>query len=267
MNRLSILTLSVVPSLLLFSCGEKEPPVNEVVEVENMDPEMPELDDFDYDALRGMYVGDFGGSDIRIIINYISATNAIGYNIHRGLQRNISGKVSRSGDSIMVHLAEPGDHKFDGVFELLFLGIDPDPGGLWVSNNGKIPQKKFSLTKMNTTEKGYIEDFENTDVTTENLHTFFGESSDTLGDYNFKSDGLVIFSYYPGGYDWDREERSAQQMEQIQGTWSLNEKLLTIDWAENNVFPTRKMSYQVRKEDWDIELYREGNSIYMHMYP
>ena len=84
--------------LLIASCKEKEAP-KEVLTINNIPAEIPETDKFDYDTLKGMYTGDFGGSDIRIILNYVSQNNAIGYNIHKGLQRNLSGNVSRSGDS------------------------------------------------------------------------------------------------------------------------------------------------------------------------
>ena len=118
---------------------------------------------------------------------------------------------------------------------------------------------------MDRSAKGYIDDFD-VDITTSNLHQFFGEASDTLGEYSFKDDGLVIFSYYPGGYEWE-EGPSNQQMTEIQGTWSLKGQRVTIDWEDNKVFPSRMMSYVIRKDDWEAELHREGNSIYMRMYP
>lgn len=267
MMRNSTLAITTLICLMLFSCSQ-DPVVNEVVEVEEIDPNMPELDDFDYDTLRGMYVGDFGGSDIRIIVNYVSQTNAIGYNIHKGLQRNISGKVRRSGDSIIVQMAEPGDHEYDGVFELLFTGIDKEPKGKWVSNSGKIKEKNFSLKKMEATENKFFEEFDEINVA--NFHNFFGDASDTLGDYSFKSDGLVIFSYYPGGRDHNYDNRGAartEQLKEIQGTWSLDGKELTIDWAKNTVFPKSQMKYNVRKGEWEAELVGDGGSIWMNMYP
>ena len=57
-----------------------------------------------------------------------------------------------------------------------------------------------------------------------------------LGEYSFKSDGLVVFSYYEGGYwganyEEDEAERSKKQMKEIQGTWSMDGKFVSIAWA------------------------------------
>ena len=57
----------------LFSCKEQSPEVKEVVQVKKIEPVIPEADNFDYDTLRGLYMGDFGGSPIRIVLNYVSS--------------------------------------------------------------------------------------------------------------------------------------------------------------------------------------------------
>jgi hypothetical protein len=252
---------------LFCSCEDAVPTVKDVVEIEGINAEIPDEDIFDYDTLKGMYSGDFGGSDIRIIISYVSKTNAVGYNIHRGLQRNLSGKVTRSGDSVTVALAEPGDHKFDGVFELLFIGENSEPKGSWKSNSGKLPEQNFSLKKMKIGKNEYMDT--DTEITSSNLHNFFGDASDTLGDYSFQNDGLVIFSYYPGGYSYaDEEEGSrAQQMKKIQGSWSMKGKLVTVAWEKNAVFPKSKMTYKIKQGEYEAQLDWPNNAIYMRMYP
>ncbi len=251
--------------LLLFSCSQ-DPIVEEVVEVDYVDAEIPDVDLFNYDTLKGMYIGDFGGSDIRLIINYMSQENAIGYNIHKGLQRNLTGKVKRSGDSVTVILNEPGDHEYDGRFELLFIGQDTEPTGKWIANDSKIPSKEMSLKRLERPEN-----MRDDQIDASNFHQFFSDCSDTLGQYSFKDDGLVIFQYYPGGYeyaDWeDRGRANQNQLEEIQGTWSLHGDRVDISWAKNSIFPSSTMSYQVKYDEYESELYREGNSIYQRFYP
>ncbi|MFT5860778.1 MAG: hypothetical protein ACI865_002892 [Flavobacteriaceae bacterium] len=257
-------------ALIIVSCGDTEPITEEVVAIEGVVAEIPEEDLFEYDALAGMYIGDFGGSDIRIIVSYVSQTNAVGYNIHRGLQRNLSGRVSRNGDSAVVALAEPGDHKFDGVFELVFIGDDPEPKGTWISNSGKIPEQSFNLKKMDASEAGYPED--GTKISESNLHQFFSDASDTLGEYSFKSDGLVIFSYYPGGYsyEFDEEENGNsvnQQLTSIQGSWSLSGNKVTVSWEKNAILAQSQMVYTINQEEYEAQLLYKDNPIYMRMYP
>jgi len=254
--------------VLFTSCGESDPITKEVVEVEGIEAEIPDVDLFNYDTLQGMYFGDFGGSDIRIILNYVSRTNAVGYNIHKGLQRNLSGKVERSGDSITVYMAEPGDHEFDGVFQLLFIGASSEPEGTWKSNSGIISPKEFKLKRISA--KDGINSKENEKINMENLHNYFGDAYDTLGDYSFKSDGLVVFSYYEGGY-WGNSDtepdRSKKQMKEILGTWSMDGKYVDVSWAPNKVLAKSKMRYELKQGEYDYQLYWNDNPIYMRMYP
>lgn len=255
--------------IALFSaCQEPETITTELVEIEGVEADIPDADLFNYDTLQGMYFGNFGGSDIRIILNYASKTNAVGYNIHKGLQRNLSGKVTRSGDSVTVYMAEPGDHEFDGVFELLFIGEGSEPQGTWKSNSGIISPKSFKLKKV---EASKSHDWDEK-ISMENLHQFFSDATDTLGDYSFKSDGLVVFSYYPGGYwteneDEDEAARSKKQMKEIQGTWSMEGDFVTVAWAPNKILPKGIMRYKVEQGDYEAQLTWKDNPIYMRMYP
>jgi hypothetical protein len=47
----------------------------------------------DFDTLKGLYTGDFGDGFINIVLTYVNDKKAIGYNVHKGLQRNVSGSV------------------------------------------------------------------------------------------------------------------------------------------------------------------------------
>ncbi len=260
----------IIGIALFTACEEPEPITKDVIEVEGITAKIPDADLFQYDTLQGMYVGNFGGSDIRIILNYVSKTNAVGYNIHKGLQRNLSGKVTRSGDSITVFMAEPGDHEFDGVFELLFIGEGSEPEGTWKSNSGIISPKEFKLKRIDASKSRNWEEEE--DISMENLHHFFEDAYDTIGEYSFKSDGLVVLAYYEGGY-WganyedDDTERSKKQMKEIHGTWSMDGKFVSIAWQPNKVLPKLNMRYEVKQGEYEAELYWKDNSIYMRMYP
>lgn len=261
--------LALLLGIVLFSSCEDTPSTKDVVEIEGISADIPDADLFNYDTLQGMYTGNFGGSDIRIILNYVSKTNAVGYNIHKGLQRNLSGKVTKSGDSITVFMAEPGDHEFDGVFELLFIGEGSEPQGTWKSNSGIISAKEFKLKRVQT--KDGIDWDKEEKITLENLHNYFDSATDSLGDYSFKRDGLVVFSYYPGGYWSDEYERSdvkrsKKQMKEIQGTWSIKDNYVTVAWEPNKILPKLDMRYLIKQGDYEVQLYWKDNPIYMRMY-
>lgn len=251
-----ILLLSGILAFYLVSCGKAESETEQ--EKLELTPEIPAEDTFDYDTLHGTYVGDFAGSDIRIILNYISSKNAIGYNIHKGLQRNIMGKVTRSGDSVTVILEEPGDNEYDGKFTLLFIGNDLHPTGTWESFSGKISKKKLKLNKI-----VFKEAKDEDDINEGNLSTYFNYVSDTVGHYEFHDDGLCLYIYYPNP-DY---ENHLDQLIEIQGTWSLKGRTIRVDWQPNAVFPDRKSELTVTRTEYgELTLITDGQELYNNHY-
>lgn len=251
-----IFAFFILLTTILVSCGDGE--TEKEIEKVEIAPEIPDEDTFDYDTLHGMYIGDFAGSDIRIILNYVSSNNAIGYNIHKGLQRNISGKVSRSGDSVTMILQEPGDNEYDGKFTLLFVGNDLQPTGTWESFSEKIATKKFKLRKV-VFKEAKNED----DINESNFSSYFNYLGDTLGHYEFHSDGLCLYKYYP---DPDYENHLDQIVE-IQGTWSLKGRKVSVDWQPNAVFPERKSELNIVRSEWgDFTLETNGLELYNYYY-
>lgn len=244
MYRIILFSLT---AFLIVSCKEEESP-KEVVTINEIPAVIPEMDEFDYDTLKGMYTGDFGGSDIRIILNYVSQSNAIGYNIHKGLQRNLSGTISRSGDSIEIILNEPGENEYDGVFTLSFIGNDLKPTGNWISNSGKISEKSFSL------EKAIRPKNDGNTLTSLNFANRIDMLLDSLGHYYFSDDGMCRYEYYP-------DTEGAQQMIEILGSWSFEKDILTIDWQKNNQFKNSKSIFtktQHEYDDYEGAFYFEG---------
>lgn len=231
----------VLTCSFFISCGSNEPEINEEVKVEKVDPEIPEPDTFNYDTLKGMYIGEFGGSDIRIILNYVSSKNAIGYNIHKGLQRNLNGKVTRSGNSIKLVLNEPGDNKFDGIFTIDFIDEDEHPKGIWEPNDKNLPKRNFRLEKL------IVKEAKEGEINLLNFSDYFNYLSDTVGNYQFMDDGLCIFEYYP---KTDYEER-IEQLIKVNGSWSLNGQEVTIEWQPNDIFPEEPMVFKIIKSEYE----------------
>lgn len=225
---------------LIYSCSNTTG-MQKTEIVGDLKKEIPEKDTFYYDTLRGMYHGDFGGSDIRVILTYVSNKNAVGYNIHKGLQRNIAGKVRRNGDSIFMTLSEPGDHEFDGIFEFVFLGNDQNPKGKWTGIDPKFGSKKFRLTKF------ILEKSIEGEINSSNFAEYFAVAYDSIGNFSFNRDGLCIYEYYP----LTDYEKRVEQMTQIKGNWILEGNLLTIQWQKNEVFKSGKSEFNLIKGEFD----------------
>lgn len=213
----------------LFSCEQKEP--EEIITINEIKPEIPPVDDFNYDTLKGIYSGDFGGSDIRIVLNYVNQTNAIGYNIHKGLQRNLSGKVEKIGDSIKIILNEPGDNKYDGVFTLNLIGDYQKLTGNWVANDSKYGDKDFVLHKKVKLE---YESFKK--LTADNFSMYIDLLEDTTGTYNLSDDGLCRYDYYPSN-------DGVEQLVSILGSWTFKNNQLIFDWQPNEYFKNSQTIY------------------------
>lgn len=242
-----------IPGLFLLACSS-ENNNTEQSNIIKVPAQIPEEDLFDYDTLRGMYEGEFGKSPIRIVLNYVSGTNAIGYNIHKGLQRNLNGKVQRNGDTVIVTLNEPGDHEYDGVFELTFIGIDTEPKGKWEHNEGWISSKKFSL------KKHIKKPVENDDeINSSNFDDYFDITFDSLGTYRFEDDGLVRYEYYPK----TDEESRVEQLIEVRGSWFLNDSTLRIDWQENYRFKNATSIFTLTRSEWGGPMLR-GEGLELH---
>jgi len=245
---MKILYLMLI-ALVFLSCRE-EPKTIEIIKEVEIQPDMISEDDFNYDTLKGIYSGDFAGSSIRIVVTYVSSTNVLGYNIHKGLQRNISGKVLKSNDTIYMTLAEPGDHEFDGIFNLTFFDADIEPTAIWTSNSGAIKPKSFTLKK-------YVrEKYDPEKLTESTITSFFDASSDTIGEYYFNEDGFVEFKYYP---ETDSENR-IEQYKKIKGTWSFNLTKLIIDWEKNSLFEQNEIFHIVKMDEYELYLQKVDSS-------
>jgi hypothetical protein len=61
--------------------------------------------------LKGNYIDDFAGSNIRIAIIFISNKQIIGYDVLKGLVRNLSGDVSADEKTLLLNV-EDTEQKF-----------------------------------------------------------------------------------------------------------------------------------------------------------
>jgi hypothetical protein len=199
-----------------------------------------------YDTLRGMYSGDFGDGFINVILTYVNDKKAIGYNIHKGLQRNISGSVIQKKDHFELTLNEPGDNEFDGVFVLEIAKKDFSVQATWTANNPKISVKKFKLKKkiVKTTEE--LEKFydDGGKVSEENFLDYFSEANCNEDLVEFNENGIVHYTYYPTK---DSEKRK-EQLESFKGSWRfINPETVVVEWQKNNRYKERKMSFKITR--------------------
>ncbi|MGV3630012.1 MAG: hypothetical protein ACO1O6_02350 [Bacteroidota bacterium] len=229
-------------TLLLFSC-KSGIDTNKENEASATGENGVAAQQIDLDTLQGMYIGDFGGSDIRIVLNFVSPNHAVGYNIHKGLQRNISGSIEETATEVKMELNEPGDHEFDGTFFLTFNKLDLSCKGYWKSKTKKLGKKEFTLKRVIIPESMLNWDsLLTSDINGENFTEIFYYTNDSIADMYFEHDGSVRYEYYP---KIDTMER-AEQMIILNGSWTYRNGQIIVNWnRKNEIFPDKKTKLDI----------------------
>lgn len=199
--------------------------------VKNSIPKVVPNAEYNYDTLEGSYVGDFGGSDIRVILTHVTGIHAIGYDLLKGLRRNISGTMQQADSGFIFILNEPGDHPFDGKFTFTIDTTTFLLSGTWTPLNDKsLTAKKFNLKKIIDT--GESNNWSSIVYT------------DSIGNLTFTKKGVCVYEFYPV-----IDGKSAEQLIRVKGTWSLKDSVYTVDWEKNTVFPARRSIFIHRRID------------------
>ncbi|SEK86236.1 hypothetical protein SAMN04488505_1011027 [Chitinophaga rupis] len=196
---------------------------------------------------QGLYKGDFGGAPIFITINYTSPNHLAGYNVHKGLRRNLSGTLKQEGDRWVATLNEPGDHPFDGHFKLVFDKEFTTAKGHWEPLDKKaLQEKNFTLNFVKRTE-------ENESISVLN-YPFTSEQ----GELYFDEDGSCLFDYYPKVTDSTYAEQSIT----LKGTWEQKGDTIHVNWQPNEEFPKRNSIFILQfNEDKTYSTGLEGEDI------
>ncbi len=99
-------------------------------------------------AMKGTYVGDFGGKKITVCIDRIIGKTITGYSIVAGNERAFSGSFEAHEQGYAIVAAEPGDDPADGVFKMIYASKTDDLGGVWKANDAKkIAERVFVLPR------------------------------------------------------------------------------------------------------------------------
>lgn len=174
------------------------------------------------DKLKGTYTGDFKGSPISITLSYVNDNRASGYNVHKGLTRNISGPVEATPQGLHFTLAEPGNNPFDGTFDFV---IDT---ATWTAKGKWVPKEKGEETSFTAKKQAPVKEDELYGM------TFF----DTLQNYiTLKPDGSCTYSYFP-------DTTNTGQLLTVRGNYLKEKGKVTVFWQKNEVFPSGKSSFK-----------------------
>lgn len=177
----------------------------------------------------GIYTGDFGGSPIYISINFARGKNIAGYNTHKGLRRNLHGEITPGGSGWILRLEEPGDHPYDGVFNIRLAEDLKTMEGTWEPlHKDSAASKKFQLKKVENSPGEF----------------WMANSESSI---SFLDDGSCKLEYYPN------DSISSGQIEIVRGTWLRTKDTFEVNWQKNAQFGksnSRFVVYSSRYEDY-----------------
>jgi hypothetical protein len=173
----------------------------------------------------GTYSGHYSKGLLTLAINYISGNIASGYDIHKGLRRNLNGSVEQKGGVLEFVLKEPGGNPYDGTFYLSLDTATDKISGKWIPSDASMA-KGGPLELVRST-------YEHAEITQD-----LWESD--LGTLNFLAEGVCTLEYYPRKDSIGKRDPNAQLVT-VRGSYEITGDTIRIDWQRNNRTPTLNM--------------------------
>jgi len=187
------------------------------------------------EKVKGTYTGDFKGSPIAITLNYVSDNHASGYNVHKGLTRNISGTIEATPAGLHLQLAEPGNNQYDGKFDFI---IDTTS---WTAKGNWAPFKKGEEASFQLKKKQVLKEEDQWDMI----------FTDTLQNYiTLKADGSCTYTYLT-------DTTNTGQQQTVRGNYTQEKKTITVYWQKNDVFPSKSIFTLIETKPYKDEDYIE----------
>ncbi len=168
------LILFTLVSLLILSCKQENKPQTDTIEdtITETTPSQKKIETKksindtpkptgDHTELLGYYVGSFNADDyenvyekkgsfsnkINIAIDAIKNDSIHGHSVVAGNSRPFKGIINV--ETLSVKVTEPGDNKYDGIFEFTISSEKNTITGIWIANdkNLAVPKRKYDLNK------------------------------------------------------------------------------------------------------------------------
>ena len=169
--------------------------------------------------LLGTWSGHRSKGLVTVVINYISGNTVSGYELHKGLRRNLNGQVEQKDGKFSFVLKDPGTSPFDGTF---FFSLDTSKmkiAGQWMpGDSSKAHAGQLDLACVGAS---MLED---------NDDSWEGD----LGTLVFHADGTCQLQYYPS------EDPNSQQII-VNGNYEQKVDTFFIEWQYNKRVPVLRM--------------------------
>lgn len=208
----------------------------------NMADASSEVPDSAASAIQGSYSGKFKSGLLTLVINYISGNTVSGYDLHKGVRRNVNGQIEKKDGQYALVLREPGGNPFDGIFYLTMDEEVRTVSGRWVPvDSSRTHSAALTLTR-------------GTNQSTDSAGDYVGSIYEDrwegdLGTLYFTADNTCKLEYYPDS----NPAGATAQLITVNGNYVQNADTVLIDWQNNKRTPTlhMRLTWQHRKEITD----------------
>ncbi len=217
-----------------ISCKTKNSETNSKTLSDSITNEKIFITSYAVNKFEGVYSGNFDQGLITIDLNYVNGKNVSGYNLHKGVRRNINGTLVPDVHGFKFILKEPGDNPYDGIFELTIDTTKFLLTGIWTPLDvSKTKAKTLSLQKQSKRAFNYEEQL-GIWVPAETYN------ADTTLD--FSPEGTCEYKFYSKPGD------STSQIKSVRGNYVQVKDTVIIEWQKNSVTPSQKMKLVLKKK-------------------
>jgi hypothetical protein len=195
----------------------------------------------------GTYTGSFDDGIITVVLNYVHGRNVSGYNLHKGLRRNINGTLEEKDGKFAFELKEPGDNPYDGVFSFTIDTTAFKMTGKWTPlNPDKVTAKQLVLTRKAGVTGSFLDE----------LGTWIPASGTFATDtiMEFDPQGTVKYNFY------EKPGDSTSQLISIKGNYVVQKDTVIIEWQKNTYTPQQRMKLvkqtkKIKQDDYEYDEY------------
>jgi hypothetical protein len=101
-----------------------------------------------FDNILGSFVGAFGDNKITLLITRAEGDSVAGRSVVGGNDRPFSGTIALANGAYTITAKEPGDNKYDGLFNFTIKADNPDVvSGSWKPLNAGQKEKVYTLER------------------------------------------------------------------------------------------------------------------------
>jgi hypothetical protein len=188
----------------------------------------PGIPDSVASGMQGAYSGRFKSGLMTLVINYVSGNVVSGYDLHKGIRRNVNGQIEERDGGYGLTLEEPGGNPFDGTFYLHMDKSAQKLSGRWVPTDS---------TRTHSSDLILARGEMKNESDGSEKYVYDGVWGADLGTLTFDENSTCKLEYYP---DSTAQDPHPQRVT-VNGNYIQNVDTILIDWQANKHLPNLHM--------------------------